>query len=108
MLLESKLAIHDLVSFYSHVIDERQWNRVSELFTAEARYDVSDFGAGVRFGAEAIGRNQGRREVNGTTNGRKWNSWVKAFGAEIEALDSKTNAEKKQYIECLVKRIDVR
>lgn len=56
MLLEDKLAIHDLISLYGHVIDERQWERVSELFTAEARYDVSDFGAGVHVGADAIRR----------------------------------------------------
>ncbi len=56
LTLEDKLAIHDLISLYGHVIDERQWERVSELFTAEARYDVSDFGAGVHGGADAIGR----------------------------------------------------
>ena len=49
-----------------------------------------------------------RNEVDGATNGRKWISWLKAFGSEIENLDSKTNDEKKQYIEGLVKRIDVR
>ena len=49
-----------------------------------------------------------RNEFDGATNGRKWISWLKAFGSEIDNLDSKSNAEKKQYIEGLVKRIDVR
>ena len=38
----------------------------------------------------------------------KWNSWLKAFGSEIEGLDSKSEVERKEYIEGLVKRIDVR
>lgn len=49
-----------------------------------------------------------RNEFDGATNGRKWISWLKAFGSEIDNLDSKSDAEKKQYIEGLVKRIDVR
>jgi predicted nucleic acid-binding Zn-ribbon protein len=49
-----------------------------------------------------------RNEFDGATNGRKWISWLKEFGSEIDNLDSKSDAEKKQYIEGLVKRIDVR
>lgn len=49
-----------------------------------------------------------RNEVDGATNGRKWTSWLKSFGNEIEGLDSKSDLERKQYLEGLVKRIDVR
>jgi len=49
-----------------------------------------------------------RTELEGVTNGRKWISWLKAFGQEIENLDLQSNAQKKKYIEGLVKRIDVR
>jgi len=49
-----------------------------------------------------------RTELEGATNGRKWISWLKAFGQEIESLDLQSNAQKKKYIEGLVKRIDVR
>jgi len=49
-----------------------------------------------------------RTELEGATNGRKWISWLKAFGQEIENLDLQSNAQKKKYIEGLVKRIDVR
>jgi ketosteroid isomerase-like protein len=48
------LAIQDLISLYGHVIDERQWDRVGEIFTADALYDVSDFASGVHRGADAI------------------------------------------------------
>ena len=49
-----------------------------------------------------------RTELEGATNGRKWISWLKTFGQEIESLDSQSNVQKKKYIEGLVKRIDVR
>lgn len=49
-----------------------------------------------------------RTELEGATNGRKWLSWLKTFGQEIEGLDSQSNAQKKKYIEGLVNRIDVR
>jgi SnoaL-like domain len=48
------LAIHQLLALYCHIIDEREWWRVGELFTADAVYDMSDFGLGVVHGAAAI------------------------------------------------------
>jgi SnoaL-like protein len=48
------LSIHQLLSLYGHIIDEREWQRVDELFTAGAVYDMSDFGLGVLRGVEAI------------------------------------------------------
>jgi len=48
------LAIHELLALYGHIIDERQWQRVGELFTASAVYDMSEFGLGVVHGAAAI------------------------------------------------------
>jgi hypothetical protein len=48
------LAIHQLLALYGHVIDGREWSRVGELFTADAVYDMSDFGLGVAQGAVAI------------------------------------------------------
>jgi hypothetical protein len=49
--------IHDiqqLVNLYGHILDERQFSRVHELFTADACYDVSDFESGIHFGSTAI------------------------------------------------------
>lgn len=48
------LAIHQLLALYGHIIDEREWGRVGELFTATALYDMSEFGLGVVRGATAI------------------------------------------------------
>jgi len=51
---EDRLAIHELMGLYGHVIDERQFSRTGELFTADVRYDVSDFKAGVVVGVDAV------------------------------------------------------
>jgi len=48
------LAIHELLALYGHIIDEREWQRVGELFTDSALYDMSAFGLGVVHGAVAI------------------------------------------------------
>jgi ketosteroid isomerase-like protein len=48
------LAIHELMASYGHVIDERQWSRIHELFTDDVTYDVSDVGLGVMHGIEAV------------------------------------------------------
>jgi hypothetical protein len=51
---EDTLAIHELLSLYGHIIDAREWQRVDELFTATARYDMREFGLGLVEGAAAI------------------------------------------------------
>jgi len=48
------LAIHELLALYGHVIDERAWARVEELFTERTVYDMREFGLGVVTGAAAI------------------------------------------------------
>src|ERR1700741_5274456 len=48
------LAIHQLLALYGHIIDEREWHRAGELFTATALYDMSEFGVGVAHGAAKI------------------------------------------------------
>jgi SnoaL-like domain len=48
------LAIQQLLALYGHIIDEREWDRVGELFTAGALYDMSEFGVGTVRGAAAI------------------------------------------------------
>jgi len=49
-----------------------------------------------------------RNQLVGATNGKRWTSWIKAFGNEIGSLDDKTEEQKKQYVEALVRRIDVK
>jgi len=50
------LEIQRLIDLYGHILDERQFDRVGELFTDDALYDVADFGSGVHRGAAAIGQ----------------------------------------------------
>ena len=52
---EDVLAIHELLALYGHIIDEREWHRVGELFTADAVYDMRDFGLPQVRGGQAIG-----------------------------------------------------
>lgn len=52
--IEDKLAIHDLISLYGHIIDGREFTRTHELFTDDAVYDVTDFGAGTHTGWKNI------------------------------------------------------
>ncbi len=49
-----QLAIHALMGLYGHVIDERQWDQMSALFTTDVVYDMSDFGLGRLHGMDAI------------------------------------------------------
>jgi SnoaL-like domain len=48
------LAIQQLLALYGHIIDEREWARVDELFTPSSTYDMTAFGLGVVQGAGAI------------------------------------------------------
>lgn len=40
------IEIQQLLAEYGNIIDEREWDRVPELFTDDAVYDTSDFGGG--------------------------------------------------------------
>lgn len=49
-----QLAIHQLIARYGHIVDERQFSRVGEVFAPAIRYDMTDFGAGVLVGSQAV------------------------------------------------------
>ena len=42
-----RLAIHELLARYGHVIDDRQWDDLGLVFTPDVVYDASDFGQAV-------------------------------------------------------------
>jgi len=52
--VEDRLAIHELISLYGHILDERELTRTPELFVGDAIYDVSRSGGGLTVGAAAI------------------------------------------------------
>ena len=54
LALADRLEIHELMARYGNIIDERQFSRTREVFTADARYDLSDLDDGVMVGVEAI------------------------------------------------------
>lgn len=45
--LADRLAIHELLGLYGHVIDERRWQDMDRVFTDDIEFDSSDFGTGV-------------------------------------------------------------
>jgi hypothetical protein len=52
--IEDRLAIIDLVGLHGHLMDEGAFDRLGELFSVDASYDLTDFGAGVLHGLDAI------------------------------------------------------
>jgi 3-phenylpropionate/cinnamic acid dioxygenase small subunit len=51
---EDRLAIHDVIALHGHVADDRDWDRLGDLFTDDAVLDLEDFGYGTLHGLEAI------------------------------------------------------
>jgi ketosteroid isomerase-like protein len=43
-----------IINLYGHVIDERQWSRMEELFTPDVVFDMTSFGPEVIHGLEAL------------------------------------------------------
>jgi len=41
------LAINNLINLYGHIIDERQWSRMGEIFTEDVIFDLRDFNGAV-------------------------------------------------------------
>jgi len=59
---DDRFAIADLIAMHGHLFDEGELDRLDELFTPQAVYDVSDFGqepmrgvTAIREGALALG-----------------------------------------------------
>ena len=54
LALEDRLAIQELLNRYGHLIDERQFSRLGELFTENAVFDLSGFDGSRYEGLDAI------------------------------------------------------
>jgi hypothetical protein len=51
-----RFEIHELVQLYGHLIDERQFSRLGELFTADVEYDARQRGAELYRGLDEVRR----------------------------------------------------
>ena len=48
------VAINNLINLYGHIIDEREWSRMEELFTDDVVFDMTSFGPPVIHGLAAL------------------------------------------------------
>ena len=51
---EDRLDIHDVIALHGHIADDRDWDRLGDLFTDDAVLDLEDFGYGTLHGLQAI------------------------------------------------------
>ena len=51
---EQTLAIHQLVAMHGHLVDDQELDRVDEVFTPDAVYDVESLGYGTLHGLDAF------------------------------------------------------
>ena len=49
-----RLAIHELLGLYGHIIDERRWSEMELVFTDDVVYDATDFGHDVTQSLQAL------------------------------------------------------
>jgi hypothetical protein len=49
-----RLAIHELLGLYGHLIDDRRWDDLHLVFTRDVVYDASDFDMPVTSGLDAL------------------------------------------------------
>lgn len=54
LTLDDKFAIHQTIALYGHLIDERQFSRLDEIFSDHAVFDLSPYGGEVHSGLNAI------------------------------------------------------
>ena len=49
-----RLAIHEVIALHGHLADDRDWDRLGELYTDDVVLDLEDFGYGTLHGRQAI------------------------------------------------------
>ncbi len=52
--VSDRMAIHELLALYGHVIDDREFHRLSDIFTVSANFDLSHYGGANYSGIDAI------------------------------------------------------
>lgn len=53
---QDRLAVHELIALHGHLADDRRPGELARLLTADAVYDLEDFGMGVVAGLPALRR----------------------------------------------------
>ena len=54
LIASDRQAITDVINMHGHLTDHGAFERMDELFTPDAEFDLSDFGLGVRAGLAAM------------------------------------------------------
>jgi len=54
--VEDRLAITEMISWHGHLADSRELERMDEVFTPDAVFDLTDVGAGTVEGLDALRR----------------------------------------------------
>lgn len=51
---EDRVAIHEVIALHGHVADDRDWDRLDEVFADDVVFDVADYGYGTLHGLQAM------------------------------------------------------
>ena len=54
LIASDRQAITDLINMHGHLTDQGAFDRMDELFTSDAEFDLTDFGLGVQAGLAAM------------------------------------------------------
>jgi SnoaL-like domain len=49
-----RVAIHELLALYGHLVDEKRWDELHLVFTEDATFDFTDFGNGTTSSLEDL------------------------------------------------------
>ncbi|MFF2550226.1 nuclear transport factor 2 family protein [Nocardia sp. NPDC058058] len=49
-----RIAIHEVIALHGHLIDDGEWDRLGEVFTADIVFDITDYGFGTLRGLDAM------------------------------------------------------
>lgn len=51
---EDWIAIHETIALHGHLVDDREWNRLGEVFADDVVFDMIDYGYGTLRGLQAV------------------------------------------------------
>ncbi|WP_328395060.1 nuclear transport factor 2 family protein [Nocardia sp. NBC_00416] len=51
---EDRAAIHEVIALHGHLVDDREWDRLGEVFAEDVVFDVTDYGYGIVRGLQAV------------------------------------------------------